>query len=76
MVFQGTMFSKTRFKKEIQKIKIEVKEYPKRRDNPMRKKKVKKEVITTQDNNFGRQFRIGMRNRRKLGKQSRHYEQS
>lgn len=70
------MFSKTRFKK-IQKIKIEgVKEYPKRRDNLMRKKKSKKEVITTQDNNFGRQFRIGVRNRRKLGKQSRHYEQS
>ena len=53
-----------------------VKEYPKRRDNLMRKKKSKKGVITTQDNNFGRQFRIGMRNRRKLGKQSKHYEQS
>ena len=69
------MFSKTRFKKEIQKIKIGVKEYPKCRDNLMKKKKVKKEVITTQYDDFGRQFRIGKRNRRKLGKQSRHYEQ-
>lgn len=42
----------------------------------MRKKKSKKELVRTQDNNFGRQFRIGMKNRRKLGKQSAHYEHS
>ena len=42
----------------------------------MRKKKSKKKPIKIQDNDFGRQFRIGMKNRRKLGKQGRHYEYS
>ena len=41
----------------------------------MKKKKAKKKVITRQDNDFSRQFRIGIRNRRKLGKRGRHYEQ-
>ena len=41
----------------------------------MKKKKGKRKVVTTQYDDFGRQFRIGKRNRRKLGKQSRHYEQ-
>lgn len=41
----------------------------------MKKKRPKKKVVRSQDNDFGRQFRIGMKNRRKLGKQSRQYEQ-
>ena len=50
--------------------------FSKSRNVLIRKKKSKKKPIKIQDNDFGRQFRIGMKNRRKLGKQGRHYEYS
>ncbi len=36
---------------------------------------VKKKIQPKPAGDFGRQYRIGMKNRRKLGRQVRHYDQ-